>query len=79
MNALPRLQRVFRDVFDDDDLVIQDGTTARDIPDWDSLTHVQLIVAAEAEFGVRFQAAEITGLLNVGELRRVIERKLAGA
>lgn len=76
MTALARMQQVFVEVFDDDDIEITDATTAKDVPDWDSLMHVSLIVALENEFGVRFDAAEITGLPDVGALRRVIESKL---
>jgi acyl carrier protein len=80
MTSVPvaaRLARVFREVFDDDELEIRDETTARDIPDWDSLTHVTLVVRAEAAFGVRFTSAEVSGLTCVGDLRRLLESKLA--
>jgi acyl carrier protein len=76
MSSLPRLIQVFREVFDDDTLVVKDETTAQDVPGWDSLTHVSLIVAVESEFGVRFSSGEINGLKNVGELRRLVEQKL---
>lgn len=73
-----RLQRVFRDVFDDDTLVLRPELTARDLEDWDSLTHITLVVAAEKEFGVRLNAAEIGRLPNVGEMTEAIRRHLAG-
>lgn len=76
MNANARLQQVFREVFDDDDIVVTDTTTAKDIPDWDSLAHISLIVAVESEFKVRFLGPEVAGLKNVGELRQLIERHL---
>ncbi|NHN85271.1 acyl carrier protein [Acetobacter musti] len=72
------LQDVFRDVFDDPDLVIGPETTAADIPDWDSHTHISLIVAAEAKFGVRFRTAELESLHNVGDFETLIRAKLAG-
>jgi acyl carrier protein len=78
VNTTLRLQQVFREVFDDDDIVITDATTARDIPDWDSLAHVSLIVAVEQEFSVRFASSDVGGLKNVGELRQLIERNIAG-
>jgi len=75
-----RLQQVFRDVFDDDELEIHDAMTAAEVPDWDSLQHVNLIVAVEAEFGVRFATAEISGLKadgqNVGTFQALIEQKV---
>lgn len=74
MNVNGRLQQVFREVFDDDELVVTDTITAKDVPGWDSLMHAQLIVAVEAEFGVRFASAEVGRLQNVGDLRRLIER-----
>jgi acyl carrier protein len=64
---LERLQTVFRDVFDDDSIVLAESTTANDIEGWDSLMHINLIIAVEKRFGVRFAAAEIAGLKNEGE------------
>jgi len=72
-----RLQNVFRDVFDDEELVIFDEMTAEDIEEWDSLKHVQLIVASEKEFGITFKTAEIMELKNVGEFVLLIQKKLA--
>lgn len=63
-----RLNKVFREVFNDDSIEIFDKMTARDIPDWDSLMHITLIVAIEKEFKVRFNAAQIGKLENVGEM-----------
>ena len=70
-----RLQQVFRETFDDPTLVVEDGTTASDVPDWDSLAHVSLVVAVEREFGIRFTAAEVSGLSCVGDLRKAIQGK----
>jgi acyl carrier protein len=70
-----RLQAVFRDVFDDDKIEIFPEMTAADIEDWDSLTHINLIVACEKEFATRFNLVEIKGLKNVGEMIKLIERK----
>jgi acyl carrier protein len=67
-----RLQHVFREVFDDDTIIIQEGTTAEDIDEWDSLTHITLIVAAEKEFGLRLNAAEVGKLANVGALLDIL-------
>lgn len=72
-----RLNGIFRDVFDDDGIHVTAETTANDIPDWDSFNHVNLTVACEAAFGIRFKSSELEDLRNVGELVRIIERKLA--
>jgi acyl carrier protein len=75
------LQDVFRQVFGDDDIVIQDATTADDIDGWDSMMHINLIIALEKRFRVKFAAAEIAGLKgegqNVGGLVQLLERKTA--
>lgn len=65
--AYERVNRVFRDIFDDDSITVTDATTAADIEDWDSLEHINLIVALEEEFGMKFTMGEITGMKNVGE------------
>jgi acyl carrier protein len=71
-----RLQEVFRDVFDDASIQLFREMTAKDIEDWDSLTHINLVVASEKEFAVKFNLAEIKALKNVGEFIDLIERKL---
>ncbi len=76
MEIKTKLQEVFRDVFDDDTLVIFDEMAAKDIEEWDSLKHVQLIVATEQEFKITFKTAEIMGLNNVGEFIALIQSKL---
>jgi acyl carrier protein len=70
---------VFRDVFDDEELTVSPETTAADVPGWDSLMHVRLIVALESALRVRFSSAEVASLKNVGELVGLIERKTARA
>lgn len=72
------LTEVFRDVFDDDDIVLTPETTAEDVAGWDSAAHVNLIVAAEMRFGVRFRTAELEGLYDVGAFVRLIAAKKAG-
>lgn len=73
--SLDALQNVFRDVFDDEDLIIRPEMTAKDVPAWDSFNHINLIVAIEAEFGIRFTSAEVTGMKNVGELVKMLNKK----
>lgn len=69
---LLKVQDVFRDVFDDDGLSITEKTSAADIPEWDSLMHISLIVAVEKKFNVRLNAAEIAGFANVGGMIDVL-------
>jgi len=69
------LTAVFRDVFDDDSIVIGANTTANDIDGWDSQAHVTLVVATEVRFGIRFRTAELEQLRNVGDFVRLIETK----
>ena len=68
------LNPIFRDVFDDDELVITANTTAKDIDGWDSLTHIRLVISIEKAFDLRFTAAEISDLENVGEMVELIVR-----
>ena len=63
-----KVTEIFRDVFDDDDLVIGDSTNADDIEDWDSLEHIQLIVGMEKEFKVKFYIKTVNSLENVGQM-----------
>ena len=71
-----RLQNVFRDIFDDNSIVLTDELSANDIDEWDSLTHIQLIVEVEQEFNITFTTPEVAILKNVGEFINLIERKL---
>ena len=68
---------IFRNVFDDDDLVVNSSTTAQDINGWDSLAHIRLIVAIEKSFSLRFSASEISGVENVGQMAELILSKQA--
>jgi acyl carrier protein len=72
-----RLQHVFRTVFDDESLVLTDATTARDIPAWDSVEHINLMFAIEEAFGIEFAGNELAEFPNVGELRRYLEARQA--
>lgn len=69
-----KLTAVFRDVFDDEDVTIHENTTAADIEDWDSLSHIMLLSAVEDEFGIRFDMKAVQGLKDVGEMVDLIER-----
>ena len=63
-----KLNEVFQDVFDDEDITVNDATVASDVEGWDSLEHINLIVAVERCFGIKFTMGETTGLKNVGEM-----------
>jgi acyl carrier protein len=71
-----KLNEIFVDVLDLDEVELTDATTADDIEEWDSLSHVQLVVAIEKAFGVKFTALEIMKWKNVGELVDSIAQKL---
>lgn len=66
------LNAVFQDVFDDDSLVVDDVTMAADVDGWDSLAHIDLMVAVEKQFGIRFTMGEVNGMQNVGEMVDII-------
>ena len=70
-----RLNEVFRDVFDDDTIEVNEDTTAADVEDWDSLNHITLIDAVESEFGVHFTMGEVSGMKNVGEMAQIIKER----
>ena len=74
---LPRLQDIFRDVFDDARLVIGPESSAKTVPGWDSLIHVTLVAAIEQEFHIRFALGELETLRDVGDMMELIGRKLA--
>lgn len=74
-DLLMRVQSIMADTFDEDDLVITPETTAADVEEWDSLSHIRLVVAIERAFGIKFSNAEIEGLENVGDLTRAIRAK----
>ena len=70
-----RLNKVFRDVFDDDDITVTETTTSADIDDWDSLEHINLVAAVEQEFGMKFTMGQVVTMKNVGEMVDIILRK----
>jgi acyl carrier protein len=67
-----KLNEVFRDVFDDDEITVTDTTTADDIEDWDSLEHINLLAAVEQEFGMKFNMGQVVSMKNVGEMADII-------
>lgn len=77
--AFEKVTEIFRDVFDDEELVIVDETNSDDIEDWDSLEHITLIVAMEKEFNMKFDIKEVNKLKNVGEMVDLILSKMEEA
>jgi acyl carrier protein len=77
MTTLDQLNGIFRTVFDNDELAIRPEMTANDVDGWDSLSHVNLILAVEKGFGIRFNQKELLTFKNVGDLVRSIESKAA--
>lgn len=73
-----QLQEIFRDLFDDESIVLTDSTSAKDVAGWDSLKNVRLIVQIEKAFKIRFGTGEVVGLNNVGELLALIDKKRGG-
>ena len=67
---------IFRDVLDDDSVVVTADTKAADIDDWDSLTHIELVIGIEKHFKIRFNATEINNWANVGEMCNAIDQLL---
>ena len=70
-----KIEQVFRDVFDDNEIELRPELTAQDVPEWDSLAHVRLILAVQKAFGIKFSAAQVANLKNVGELAELIRSK----
>ncbi|MDB5893914.1 MAG: acyl carrier protein [Rhodoferax sp.] len=72
-----RLTPIFHDVFDDEGIVVTPALTADDVDEWDSLAHIRLVLAIEKKFGLKFSAAEVGRLKNVGEFVALIQAKSA--
>jgi acyl carrier protein len=74
---LDRLKKVIVQVLGDDSIVLTSATTADDVPGWDSFNHINIIVGAEGEFGVKFTASELEDLRNVGDFLTLIGKHMA--
>ena len=72
---LKQVNAIFIDILDNNDIVLDRETTANDVEDWDSLTHIQLVVAIEKHFRLRFVSAEIRNWKNVGEMCDTISKR----
>ena len=75
---LSELTDIFRTVLDDDTLVLRPETTAAEIPGWDSMNHITIVVEAEQHFGIKVRTSEIEALRNVGDFVSLIAAKKAG-
>lgn len=75
--VMDKVIAIFKDVFDDDNLIVTDATNSDDIEDWDSLEHIALIVSMEKEFNLKFDIKEVNKLENVGQMVDLIVSKLA--
>jgi acyl carrier protein len=74
-NIKEKLQSVFVDVFDDEDLRISNSTNSDDIEEWDSLNHIALVLSIEKCFNIRFMTGEVISLKDVGEMIQLLEEK----
>ena len=75
-STLLEIQDIIRDVFDDDSLIVTGDTCAKDIEDWDSIAQMDIVLAVERHFRVRFRPEEIASLKNVGDmLKLVLDRR----
>lgn len=77
-DTLAGLTTVFREVFGDDRINLNRQTTAADIAEWDSLTHIEMIVAVEQHFGIQFKSLDLKKLDNVGDLVDLVNAKRSG-
>ncbi|HEY0339913.1 MAG TPA: acyl carrier protein [Steroidobacteraceae bacterium] len=71
-----RLETVFHDVFDDDDIKLTPALTAEDVDGWDSLTHIRLMLSVEKAFKIKFSTSELGSLRNVGDLVGLIRKRV---
>jgi acyl carrier protein len=70
-----RIRQLFREVFDNDEMEISDDTSAKDVPGWDSLAQVKLVIGLEEEFGIKFTTHEVAQMSCVGDLRKTLACK----
>jgi acyl carrier protein len=79
MDINQRLERVFKDAFNDEALVLRDEMTSQDIPGWDSVHHINLMFAIESSFGMQFIGNELAELKNIGELKALLAKRSSAA
>ena len=76
-DVLLAVQEIFQNILDNEEIILSEATTADDVEEWDSLTHIQLIVAVEKKFKIKFSSKEILSWKNVGEMLDAICSKLS--
>ncbi len=76
MTTLEKIQPVFRDVLDDENLTVTEATVASDVEDWDSFAQMQIVMGIEQMFGIKFSTDEVTGFKNVGDIVKTIEKRV---
>jgi len=76
MTTLEKIQPIFRDIFDDETIMVTETTTAADVEDWDSFAQMQIVMGIEQMFGIKFSTDEVTGFKNVGDVVRIIEKHI---
>lgn len=74
MDRLALVQRLFREIFEDDALTVTAGTTQADVDGWDSLAHLKIILSLEEALGIRFETEEVATIRSVAGLLQAIER-----
>ena len=72
----PELKQVILGALNLDDWELKDATVASEVPSWDSLSHVNVVLAVEKHFGVRFKGVEVIRIKSVGDLQRLVDSKL---
>ena len=70
-----KVQLIFREVLDSPHLVLTDATVAKDVPTWDSLNHITLVMTLEDAFSIKFSTREVMGWKNVGEMLNTLEQR----
>ncbi len=76
MSVLEKIQPVFRDIFDDEELTVTETTVAADVEDWDSFAQMQIIMGIESIFGIKFSTDEVTSFKNVGDMVKAVEKRI---
>ncbi len=76
-NIIATLETIFKDVLDNESIVLKPATTANDVDGWDSLSHIQLVVAIEKKYKIRFNSKEIQSWQNVQNMVDSIQSKIA--
>ena len=75
-NIINKLTNIFKEIFNDNNIMLNNEMTAKDIDNWDSLTHMLLITKIEEDFSIKFKLKELNDLNNVGNLIKIIDEKI---